>query len=296
LLKFQLENYPFLGTLQENQLKLRVFPDTYLFELHPLEDCGIVCVTDERLMYDRGKTEKYDFIGMFDYNLSRVDIVTIPEGCFSRNWDFNAVSYVGSGSQIFIPFFEPTENADFLVFNNSQGLDFRDRFDRAAETVGLEVVGNVQGSKFILVKDSKKPPRAKDEAIKALRFFKIGERQILFAGYETHFRVSSGALDAIIQLPNAYSQTYYSVLGHYVLENPMLDECVYIPVLLTSRGGLRCLKIFEVNLNGGYLTIFSADLEREWGLPIFWAVNEKNQHMFVFTNGSEVRVLTAKLH
>jgi hypothetical protein len=296
LLKFKLINYPFLATLRENQTMLRVFPDTYLFELHPLEDCGIVCVTDASRMYKRGKTEKYDFIGVFDYNLSRVDIVEIPGGCLSGCWNLDAVSYVGSGSQIFIPFFEPTENADFLVFDNSQVLDSRGGFGGAAETVGLEVVGNVQGSKFILVKDSKKPPRAKDEAIKALRFFKIGERQILFAGYETHFRVSLGALDAIIQLPNAYSQAYYSVLGHYVLENPMLDECVYIPVLLTSRGGLRCLKIFEVNLNGGYLTIFSADFERKWGLPIFCAVDEKNRPIIVSRSRSGVWILTAKLH
>jgi len=296
LLKFRLENYPFLGTLQEDQLKLRVFPDTYLFELHPLEDCGIVCVTDELRKYNRGEGEKYDFIGMFNYNLSRVDIVDIPEGCLSRYWVLDAASYVGSGSQIFIPFFEPTENADFLVFDNSQVLDFGVRFGRAAETVGLRVVREVQGSKFILVEDSKKPASIKNQAIKALRFFKIGERPILFVGYETHFRVSSGALDAIIQLPNAYSQAYYSVLGHYVLENPMLDKCVYIPVLLTGQGELRCLKIFEVNLNGGYLTIFAADFEREWGLPIFWAVNKKNQHIIVSRNGSGVRVLTANLH
>jgi len=299
LLQFQLKNYPFLATLQENQTILRVFPDTYLLELHPLENCGIVCVTDETRKYIRGEGEKYDFIGMFNYNLSRVDIVDIPEGCLSRYWHLDAVSSVGLRRQFFIPFFEPTENADFLVFNNSQGLDFRDRFDWAAETVGLKVVQNFQGSKFILVKDIKKPPRAENEAIKALRFLNIGdlgELQILFVGYETHFRVSLGASDAIIQVPMAYWPANYFVLGHYVLENPMLDKCVYIPVLLAGRGGLRCLKIFEVNRNRGNLTIFSAELERKCGLPIFWAVNEKNQHMFIFTNGSEVRVLTAKLH
>jgi len=299
LLKFQLKNYPFLATLQENQMRLRVFPESYSIELHPLKDCGIVCVTDASRMYKRGETEKYDFIGMFDYNLSRVDIVDIPGGCFSRHWDLNAVSYVGLGSQIFIPFFEPTKNADFLVFDNSQVLDSRGGFGGAAETVGLRVVREVQDSKFILVEDSKKPSRAENEAIKALRFLNIGdlgELQILFVGYETHFRVSLGASDAIIQLPIAYWGANYSVLGHYVLENPMLDKCVYIPVLLTGSGGLRCLKIFEVNLNGGYLTIFSAELERKCGLPIFWAVNEKNQHMFVFTNGSGVWVLTTNLH
>jgi hypothetical protein len=297
LLKFKLINCPFLATLRENQTMLRVFPDSYSLELHQLEDCGIVCVTDETRKYIRGEREKYDFIGVFDYNLSRVDIVEIPGGCFSGYWDLDAV--VGSGSQIFIPFFQPTENADFLVFNNSQGLDSRDRFGRAAETVGLKVFQNFQGSKFILVKDIKKPPRAENEAIKALRFLSIGdlgELQILFVGYETHFRVSSGVLDAIIQLPNAYWGANYSVLGHYVSENPMLDKCVYIPVLLSGQGGLRCLKIFEVNLNGGYLTIFSANFERKWGLPIFWAVDTKNQHFLIFTNGSEVRVLTAKLH
>jgi len=108
--------------------------------------------------------------------------------------------------------------------------------------------------------------------------------------------VSSGALDAIIQLPNAFREVNYSVLGHYVSENPMLDKCVYIPVLLTGRGGLRCLKIFEVNLNGGYLTIFSADFERKWGLPIFWAVDKKNQPIIVSRSGSGVWVVTAKLH
>ena len=299
LLKFRLKNYPFLATLQENQMRLRVFPESYSIELHPLKDCGIVCVTDASRMYKRGETEKYDFIGMFDYNLSRVDIVDIPGGCFSRHWDLNAVSYVGLGSQIFIPFFEPTKNADFLVFDNSQVLDSRGGFGGAAETVGLRVVREVQDSKFILVEDSKKPSRAENEAIKALRFLNIGdlgELQILFVGYETHFRVSSGALDAIIQLPNAYSQAYYSVLGHYVLENPMLDKCVYIPVLLAGQGGLRCLKIIEVNLTKEKLTIFCADFERKWGLPIFWAVDGKNQHIIVSRSGSGVWLLTVKLH
>jgi hypothetical protein len=108
--------------------------------------------------------------------------------------------------------------------------------------------------------------------------------------------VSLGASDAIIQLPNAYWPANYSVLGHYVLENPMLDKCVYIPVLLAGQGGLRCLKIIEVNLTKEKLTIFCADFERKWGLPIFWAVDEKNQHIIVSRSGSGVWVLTAKLH
>jgi hypothetical protein len=290
-LKFRLRNHPFLATLQENQMMLRVFPESYSIELNPLEDCGIICVTDAGIMYNRAESEKYDFIGMFDYNLSRVAMVGIPEGCFSRYWDLNAVSFLGLGSRVFIPFVEPTENADFLVFDNSQVLDSGDGFGGAAETVGLKGVSNAQDSKFILVKDLKKPPRAENEAIKALRFFKIGERPILFVGYKTHYRVSLGALDAIIQVPNAYWPANYSILGSYIL-----DDCVYIPVLLAGQGGLRCLKIIEVNLSGGNLTIFSADFEREWGLPIFWAVNEKNQHIIVSKKGSKVVVLTAKLH
>jgi len=291
LLKFRLKNYPFLATLQENQMMLRVFPESYSIELHPLKDCGIVCVTDASRMYKRGETEKYDFIGMFDYNLSRVDIVDIPGGCFSRHWDLNAVSYVGLGSQIFIPFFEPTKNADFLVFDNSQVLDSRGGFGGAAEIFGLRVVREVQDSKFILVKDSKKPPRAENEAIKALRFLNIGERQILFAGYERHYRVSLGASDAIIQVPNAYWPANYSVLGSYIL-----DDCVNIPVLLAGQGGLRCLKIFEVNLNSGNIIIFSTDFEKEWGFPICWSVDRANQHTFVCRNKSGGVVLKFKLH
>ena len=289
--KFRLRDYPFLATLQDNQLLVRLFPDSYSLEVQPLELCGIVCISDARRKYDRPEMEKYDFLGIFDYNLSKLDIFDIPVGCFSRFWNLDAASSVGSGSQIFIPFLEPTEKADFLVIDNSQVFNSGDGFDSTANMFGLRVARNGQDPKFILVKDFKKPPRSQDEAVKSAHFFTIGKRQIFFVGYETHYRVSLGASDAIIQVPNAYWPANYYVLG-----NCILDDCVYIPVLLAGQGGSRCLKVIKVNLAEEKLIIFSADFEKSWGLPIFWAVDRENQHTFVSKNGSEVTVLTTKLH